>query len=628
MLASRMSIPTKLLRTRPLLRPSILSRRSPPNPGPIVVPAHARTLLTLSRDAGPLEPALLEDTCHGYLHKIADKFGDRTAVVSSDQSIRLTFDALDSQSSQLAHGLARLGVTAGSRVTACLGNSAEFAILHYAVFKLGAILVPLNPAFTAEQVTAALRHLSSEWLVISAETNLPFKKPRSNVGLLDTLIPGFEERGNGEAIQSHVVPTLKNVVMIDNSAGRIPRSTFEYFRAYEDVLADGATAGGKAVDVKVDPHDICNIQFTSGTTAMPKAAALTHVNILNNGKFIGDRMRLTEEDIIVCPPPLFHCFGCVLGYSACMTHGSTIVFPSEAFDPVKAMRAVQDERATGLHGVPTMYIACLELLKHGKIKREGFERLRTGIAAGTTVPIELMRKLHKELNLVDLTICYGMTETSPVSIMTFPDDPIDKRTSSVGRLLPHTRAKIVDVQDRTRILPIGEKGELATAGYCLQKYYWGDPERTAEVMIHDEEGTRWMFTGDEAEMDAQGFVKITGRIKDLVIRGGENIHPLEIENALFANSAVAEVSVVGLPDERYGECVAAFVQPTEGKTITKEEVCEWVAQKLPRHMIPKYVFWIKDLDGGALPKTASGKIQKFKLQEEGRKLLKEGRELN
>ncbi|KAJ6257561.1 S-dihydroxybenzoyltransferase [Drechslerella dactyloides] len=628
MLAARISAPSRALRARgrPLLRPQLLAR---PNSIPACgVAAHARTLLTLSKDAGPLEPPLLEDTCHGYLRKIADKFGDRTAVVSSHQNIRLTYDALDAQSTQLAHGLARLGVTKGARVTACLGNTAEFALLHYAVFKLGAILVPLNPAFTAQQVTAALRHLTSEWLVISAETNLPFKKPRSNVGLLDALVPGFEERGKGEGVQSHAVPTLKNVIMIDNSAGRIPQSTFETFTTYEDVFADGASACGKALGADVDPHDICNIQFTSGTTAMPKAASLTHVNILNNGRFIGDRMRLTENDVLVCPPPLFHCFGCVLGYQACMTHGSTLVFPSEAFDPMKAMRAVQDERATGLHGVPTMFIACLELLKRGKIQREGFERLRTGVAAGTTVPIELMRKLHKELNLTDLTICYGMTETSPVSIMTFPDDPIDKRTSSVGRLLPHTRAKIVDVNDRTRILPIGEKGELATSGYCLQKYYWGDPDRTAEVMIHDEEGTRWMFTGDEAEMDAEGFVKITGRIKDLIIRGGENIHPLEIENALFANSKVAEVSVAGLPDERYGECVAAFVQVTEGMAISKQEVREWVAQKLPRHMIPKYVFWIKELEGGALPKTASGKIQKFKLQEEGRKLLREGRELN
>ncbi|KAK6540804.1 hypothetical protein TWF694_008193 [Orbilia ellipsospora] len=588
---------------------------------------HTRTLLTKSTYAGPLEPPLLLDTCHGYLSKIVSKHGDRTAVISSHQNIRLTYNELDAASTRLARGLAKLGVKQGSRVTASLGNTAEFAILHYAVFKLGAILVPLNPAFTSGQVKSALNHLESEHLILSAETNLPFKPPRSNVELLNDIIPGFEGRGRSGSgkVESEIAPTLRNVVIIDNSAGRIDPSTFHHFSAYQDVYEDGGS-NASPLNVDISPDDICNIQFTSGTTAMPKAASLTHINILNNGKFIGDRMRLTENDVVVCPPPLFHCFGCVLGYSACMTHGSTIVFPSEAFDPMKSMKSVQDELATALYGVPTMYIACLELLKHGKIERRGFERLRTGIAAGTTIPIELMKKLHRELNLVDLTICYGMTETSPVSFMTFPDDPLEKRTSSVGRLMPHTQAKIVDIHDKSKILPIGEKGELATAGYCLQKYYWGDEERTAEVMVYDENGTRWMFTGDEAEMDADGFVKITGRIKDLIIRGGENIHPLDIENCLFEHPGVAEVSVVGLPDEKYGEIVAAFVGPSEGKYISEEEVREWVRSKLPRHLVPKFVFWIENLEGGVLPKTASGKIQKFKLVEEGKRMLKEGKE--
>ncbi|KAK6505707.1 hypothetical protein TWF481_007599 [Arthrobotrys musiformis] len=586
----------------------------------------SRTLLTQSKVAGPLEPPLLYDTCHGYLSKIVSKHGDKTAVVSSHQSIRLTYHDLDVSSTRLAHGLASLGVKKGSRVTASLGNTAEFAILHYAVFKLGAILVPLNPAFTGSQVKSALNHLESEHLVISAETNLPFKPPRSNVGLLGEVIPGFEGRGynGGGGVESEDVPSLRNVILVNNSAGRISNDTFSYLSSYDDVF-QSTPPDPAALNIDVKPDDICNIQFTSGTTAMPKAASLTHINILNNGKFIGDRMGLTEEDVVVCPPPLFHCFGCVLGYSACMTHGSAIVFPSEAFDPKRTMESVQAERATALYGVPTMYIACLELLKHEKIERKGFERLRTGIAAGSSIPIELMKKLHRELNLTDLTICYGMTETSPVSVMTFPDDPLDKRTSTVGRVLPHTQAKIVDIHDRTKILPIGEKGELATSGYLLQKYYWNDPERTAEVMIHDEEGVRWMFTGDEAEMDEEGYVKITGRIKDLIIRGGENIHPLDIENALFEHPAVAEVSVVGVPDERYGECVAAFIGASEGKEIGKDEVREWVRSKLARHLVPKYVFWIEDLEGGVLPKTASGKIQKFKLAEEGKRMLKEGK---
>ncbi|KAK6504316.1 hypothetical protein TWF506_002519 [Arthrobotrys conoides] len=585
-----------------------------------------RTLLTQSKVAGPLEPPLLHDTCHGYLSKIVSRHGDKTAVVSSHQSIRLTYNDLDIASTRLAHGLASLGVKQGSRVTASLGNTAEFAILHYAVFKLGAILVPLNPAFTGTQVKSALNHLESEHLVISAETNLAFKQPKSNVELLKEIVPGFEGRGynGGGGVKSEHAPSLRNVIVINNSAGRISNEIFSHFSSYNDVF-ESISSNPPALNIDVKPEDVCNIQFTSGTTAMPKAASLTHINILNNGKFIGDRMGLTEEDVVVCPPPLFHCFGCVLGYSACMTHGSAIVFPSEAFDPKKTLESVQAERATALYGVPTMYIACLELLKHEKVKREGFERLRTGIAAGSTIPIELMKRLHRELNLTDLTICYGMTETSPVSVMTFPDDPIDKRTSTVGRVMPHTQAKIVDIHDRTKILPIGEKGELATAGYLLQKFYWNDPERTAEVMIHDEEGVRWMFTGDEAEMDEEGYIKITGRIKDLIIRGGENIHPLDIENALFEHPAVAEVSVVGVPDEKYGECVAAFIGPSEGKEINEDEVKEWVRGKLARHLVPRYVFWIEDLEGGVLPKTASGKIQKFKLVEEGKRMLNKGR---
>ncbi|KAF3129332.1 hypothetical protein TWF703_008955 [Orbilia oligospora] len=584
-----------------------ISQRLPrvfPRPDKLI---QSRTLTIQSKVAGPLE----------Y----------RQSVISSHQSIRLTYNDLDIASTRLAHGLASLGVKQGSRVTASLGNTAEFAILHYAVFKLGAILVPLNPAFTSSQVKSALNHLESEHLVISAETNLPFKPPKSNVDLLKDIVPGFEgkEYNGGGAVKSEAAPSLRNVIVINNSAGRISNDIFSHFSSYHDIF-QSVSLNPPALDIDVKPDDICNIQFTSGTTSMPKAASLTHINILNNGKFIGDRMGLSEDDVVVCPPPLFHCFGCVLGYSACMTHGSTIVFPSEAFDPRKALESVQAERATALYGVPTMYIAYLELLKHGKVDRKGFERLRTGIAAGSTVPIELMKKLHRDLNLTDLTICYGMTETSPVSAMTFPDDPINKRTSTVGRVMPHTQAKIVDIHDRTKILPIGERGELATAGYLLQKFYWGDPDRTAEVMIEDEEGVRWMYTGDEAEMDEEGYIKITGRIKDLIIRGGENIHPLDIENVLFEHPAVAEVSVVGVPDEKYGECVAAFIGPSEGMSISKDEAREWVRGKLARHLVPRYIFWIEDLEGGVLPKTASGKIQKFKLVEEGKRMLEgEGR---
>lgn len=369
---------------------------------------------------------------------------------------------------------------------------------------------------------------------------------------------------------------------------------------------------------------------------------LSHTGILNNGALIAHRMGLTPADLIVCPPPLFHCFGCILGYMATATTGAGILFPSPAFDPLAALRMAADHRATGLYGVATMFVAMFEILHHHPewlAPGAGAAlptHLRKGIAAGSSVPESLMRKVYEVLGLRDLVICYGMTETSPVSAMTAPGDPFEKRTQSVGRVMPHTKVKIVDPLDRSRVLPVGERGELAAAGYLVMKGYWGDEERTAEVrkVERDEEGNEdvWLYSGDEASMDKDGYVEITGRIKDLIIRGGENIHPLEIENCLFQHPLVAEVSVVGVPDERYGECVGAFVIVHEGivpegsdgaevegaNVLTRESVREWVRTHLSSHLVPKYVWFVDKY-----PKTASGKIQKFKLKDTAKKLLEE-----
>ncbi|MCJ1258792.1 hypothetical protein MMC24_006625 [Lignoscripta atroalba] len=496
----------------------------------------------------------------------------------------------------------------------CRANKVQ---VTYGLFKLGAILVPLNPAFNGPQVIAALHHLDASHLIIGTETNLPRKDPRSNAPLLQQLIPDLE----AHKLESQAVPSLQGVIIVDNSHGRIDIGSLRSTTRYDCLLEDGATGGGFQLPV-LHPDEVVNIQFTSGTTSMPKAACLTHRSILNNGKSIGDRMILTENDIVCCPPPLFHCFGCILGYMATATHGSAIVFPTEAFNPYATLKSVQEEKCTALYGVPTMFIAELELLQDGVVPYEGFQYLRTGIAAGSSIPAELMRKLHRTLNLTELTICYGMTETSPVSAMTTTDDPIEKRIDSVGRLLPHVEAKIVDPSNRTKILPVGSRGELAVSGYLVMKEYWGAPERTAEVMIADDNGKIWMHTGDEGEMDADGYVKITGRIKDLIIKGGENIHPLEIENCLFGHPSVADVSVVGLSDERYGEVVAAFVITHRGAAATVEEIRNWVREKLSLHLVPKYVFWVDNY-----PKTASGKIQKFKLKEQGSQLVREGKGL-
>ncbi|KAI9711534.1 MAG: hypothetical protein M1820_002098 [Bogoriella megaspora] len=535
----------------------------------------------------------------------------------------MTYDALDTSSNALARGLANHGVKKGDRVAVSLGNNLEYATATYALFKLGAILVPLNPAFNALQVIAALSHLSATHLIIGAETNLSRKAPRSNIPLLTHLVPNLK----GNRLESELVPSLRKVILVDNSLGRVDCSELKATSPYKHVLEDGGS-GRPLAGQDLHQDDIVNIQFTSGTTSMPKAASLTHRNILNNGKSIGDRMLLTPEDIVCCPPPLFHCFGCILGYMATATHGSSIIFPSEAFNPHATLAAARDEHATALYGVPTMFVSELELIGDSpshQFHPSDFTTLRTGIAAGSVIPAELMRKLHRLLNLTELTICYGMTETSPVSAMTTTDDPLEKRVETVGRLLPHVETKIVDVNDRSKILGVGERGEVVTTGYNVMKGYWGDEIKTREVLVEDHDGKKWMHTGDEGSMDEEGYVRITGRIKDLIIRGGENIHPLEIENALFAHPAIAEASVVGLPDDRYGEVVAAFVirqqASSEIPRLSAHDVREWVRQRLSNHLSPKYVFFI---DSAVLPRTPSGKVQKFKLRDMGQEMQKAG----
>ncbi|OQN98573.1 hypothetical protein B0A48_15835 [Cryoendolithus antarcticus] len=576
------------------------------------------SVLTQAHAIGPSHPALYEDTIPTHFSGIVSKFGDRNAVISRHQQKILTYDDLDSRSNALARGFQSLGVRKGDRVAVSLGNNLEFAALTYALFKLGAILVPLNPSFNSKQIVAALKHLDAKVLVIGAETNLVRKAPRGNGDLLREIYPGI---GSAAGVESEELPSLESIVLVDNSSGRIDVSAFKSATPFEDLIHDSTRT---LPDQGLHKDDVVNIQFTSGTTSTPKAACLSHRSILNNGIQIGDRMLLTERDVICCPPPLFHCFGCILGYMATATHGSAIVFPTEAFDPLASLKAVQEYRATGLYGVATMFLAELELLANKTIPYEGFQHLRTGIAAGSSVPAELMRKLHKILNLHELTICYGMTETSPVSCMTRTDDPLDKRTDTVGRLLPHQEAKVVSITDPTKVLAIGERGELAVSGYNVMKEYWGDAKRTAEALIPDKDDPAklWMLTGDEASMDEEGYVTITGRIKDLIIRGGENIHPLEVENCLLAWDEIREVSVVGLPDERYGEVVAAFVIKAKGSTVKAQQIRDWVREKLSGHLVPKYVFWVDDY-----PKTASNKIQKFKLQEMGVQLLKEGQGL-
>jgi acyl-CoA synthetase (AMP-forming)/AMP-acid ligase II len=556
---------------------------------------------------------------------------------SAPETTVLTYEELDNLSNRLANSLRSLGVKKGDRVAISLGNVIENAAMTYAVFKLGAILVPLNPTFNEQQLVAALAHLSAEVLIIGAVTDLAYKpcRGRSNLPLLESFLPNLKR-----TIDSVKVPSLKAVILVDNTLSH-PKVNFPIrelgaLTPYS-ILLEGSPHA-ITPDSPLAADETINIQFTSGTTSLPKAAMLSHANILNNGYFIGKRMGLVPSDKIVVPPPLFHCFGCVLGYMATATNGAALLFPSPAFDPAASLHMVAEQEATGLYGVATMFVAELELLANpafsSKIPVGAFRNLRKGIAAGSSVPESLMRRLFDTIGLQDLVICYGQTETSPVSLMTTPHDPFEKRTGTVGRTMPHTVVKVVDPLDRTKILPIGERGELASSGYLVMKGYYNDNVRTAEDRIQDHDGRVWMYSGDEARMDGDGFVEITGRIKDLIIRGGENIHPLEVENCIFQCPGVQEVSVVGVPDSKYGEAVGAFVVAAKGWDVSpnetsaesdsranvlhQEDIRQWVRDNLSGHLVPKYVWWINEY-----PKTASGKIQKYKLRELAADLLKD-----
>ncbi|RYP75148.1 hypothetical protein DL771_002609 [Monosporascus sp. 5C6A] len=642
------------------------------------------TARILSYAEGPTEPPLLPHTIPEHFASIVSQYGDRPAVIARSPTptsaslsspgvpptTTLTYAALDALSNALARSLRSLGVKKGDRVAVSLGNVAEHTALIYAAFKLGAVLVPLNPSFNAQQLAAALEHLAVEVLVITAVADVAYRpcRGRANLALLEALIPNLR----APKVEAPAVPSLRSVVVLDNRASH-PEAHFplEELRAlvrYEDLLLQGGGGGAAAVtpDAPLAPHETINIQFTSGTTSRPKAAMLTHAGILNNGHLIARRMGLGPADRVVCPPPLFHCFGSVLGLMATATTGAALLLPSPAFDPAASLRMAAEHAATALYGVATMFIAELDLLSSNRTftqilaaDGDGFRNLRKGIAAGSSVPEALMRRLADRLGLTDLVICYGMTETSPVSCMTSPADPAPKRTATVGRPLPHTAVRVVAPGDRAgRVLPRGERGELAVSGYLVMRGYYGDEETTRRDLVPDGAGDgarTWMYTGDEARMDDDGYVEITGRIKDLIIRGGENIHPLEIENCLLGHPLVRDASVVGVPDDRYGEVVGAFVVPVRGvrtvdaaavgaadgggegvgvsgisplpakeeekgekgeEVLSKDDVREWVRTKLSGHLVPKHVFWIDEY-----PKTASGKIQKFKLRELAKELL-------
>jgi len=530
---------------------------------------------------GVSSQALIGETIGENLRRVAARFGDREAMVDVPSGRRWTYRQLDADTDTLARGLLAAGISTGERVGIWSPNCPEWVLLQYATAKMGAILVNINPAYRTHELAYVLRQAGIK-LLVSAES---FKTSdyRAMVG---------EVRGD--------LPGLEDVIFISTEG-------WDKLLAAGVAAADAAAAGDEpdalaAREATLAFDDPINIQYTSGTTGFPKGATLSHHNILNNGFFIGEYCRYTEADRVAIPVPFYHCFGMVLGNLACTTHGAAIVIPAPGFEPAATLRAVQQERCTSLYGVPTMFIAELALPDFASYD---LSSLRTGIMAGSPCPVEVMKRVVSEMHMEEVTIAYGMTETSPVSAQTRADEELERRVSTVGRVHPHVEVKVID-PETGRVLPRGTPGEMCTRGYSVMLGYWDDPERTAEVI----DAARWMHTGDLAVMDDAGYLNIVGRIKDLVIRGGENIYPREVEEFLYGHPQIEDVQVIGVPDEKYGEELCAWIRVRGGAELTAGDIRAYCTGKIAHYKIPRYVRLTTEF-----PMTVTGKIQKYKMRE-------------
>ena len=523
--------------------------------------------------------ALLGETIGQNLDRTAARVPDNDALVSVHQGVRLTYAQFQAAVEEVARGLLALGIEPGERVGIWSPNNAEWATLQYATAKAGAILVNINPAYRTSELAYALGQSGVSTLVLA-----PRFRQADYLDMLDQVAGDLPALGRRVVLGPEVPAGAIGWDELRDAAGRVP---VERLAEREALLQF---------------DDPINIQYTSGTTGFPKGATLSHHNILNNGFFIGEGCGYTEADRVCIPVPLYHCFGMVLGNLACTTHGAAMVYPAEGFEPEATLAAVQAERCTSLYGVPTMFIAELE---HPRFADFDLTSLRTGIMAGSPCPVEVMKKVQADMHMDEVTICYGMTETSPVSFQTGTDDPVDKRVATVGRIHPHVEVKVID-PDNGRLVPRGTTGELCTRGYVVMLGYWEDPGATAAAI--DQAG--WMHTGDLATLDGDGYANIVGRIKDMVIRGGENVYPREVEEFLYQHPAVADVQVVGVPDTRYGEELCAWVRLREGQETTGEELRDWCRGRIASFKIPRYWRFVEEF-----PMTVTGKVQKFKMRE-------------
>ena len=551
-----------------------------------------------SHVVGDTSQPLWEETIGAHLARVAATWPEHAALIVPQQNVRLNWCELDAAVTRLAAGLLGLGLEPGERIGIWSMNRAEWVLAQFATARAGLVMVNINPAYRSHELEYALSMVDCRALILARNF-----KTSDYPAILRELAPELENCAPGQ-LQAARLPALRHVIVL-GEGGDVPGCwRFDALAACGDA---GALARVEALQATLTPDDAINIQFTSGTTGSPKGATLTHRNILNNGRFIGDCMRLGEHDRLCIPVPFYHCFGMVLGNMACMTHGACMVVPGEGFDPLLTLRTVQDERCTALHGVPTMFIAMLD---HPRFAGFDLSTLRTGIMAGSTCPVEVMRRVIEQMNMRDITIAYGMTDTSPVSFQTVPEDPFERRVDSVGRIQPHLEVRVVDGDGHT--VPRGVPGELLTRGYSVMKGYWNDPARTADVL--DAEG--WMHTGDLATIDPEGYCRIVGRLKDMLIRGGENIYPREIEEYLHGHPAIADVQVFGVPDPKYGEEVCAWVKKVEGAVLTEEQVRDFCRGQIAHYKVPRYVLFVDDF-----PMTITGKPQKFLMREQMAKRL-------
>ncbi len=521
---------------------------------------------------GTSDVPLLGETIGENLRRTVERFPDRDALVVPYQGYRATYRELWEQTGLVARGLLARGVKKGDRVGIWSPNRFEWVVTQYATARIGAVLVNVNPAYRTHELEHVLKQSGTSLLVIAK---------------------GFRQASYVEMVREAVqrCPEHRQTLVLDEE--------------WAGLVEEGRLAGeGELAERErtLDPDDPINIQYTSGTTGFPKGATLSHHNILNNGFFIGEMLRYTERDRVCIPVPLYHCFGMVLGNLAITTHGACMVYPGESFEPGAVLRTVQAERCTSLYGVPTMFIAELD---HADFAKTDFATLRTGIMAGSPCPVEVMKRVQAEMHMPEVTICYGMTETSPVSTQSAVDDPLDKRVGTVGRVHPHVEIKIVD-PSTGRVVPRGTTGELCTRGYSVMLGYWEDAHSTRLAI----DAGRWMHTGDLATMDAEGYVNIVGRIKDMVLRGGENVYPREVEEFLYTRPEIADVQVIGVPDVKYGEELMAWVKLRPGVSVDAESLRAFCKGKIATYKIPRY--W-KFVDG--FPMTVTGKVQKYKMRE-------------